>query len=154
MEQTVRHNPKKTVNSFYEYDNRYVSKELLQSPLYDEEMMESIFEGIVQNILIEMDKKEMSSTVLAEISGVSVSHISHILCGKKKIGLSALIRIAYSLGVNPRDLLPYDLNTRKTYGQRFDEMTKSLDFDERNFLMNVCSQIHKEMLHIKSKSNQ
>lgn len=124
---------------------------LLDTPIYNEELMNNFIDGIVQNIQMEMDKQGITVRGLGEMSGVNYSHITRILNGNSHIGLPVLIKVAYALHLSPGDLFPMDINKRKTNGQRFDEMTKRLDLESSNFLLNLCADYTKELRRISEK---
>lgn len=123
--------------------------ELLDTPIYNEELLQRTYDGIIQNIRVEMDKENLSIRGLSEISGVHFSHLSNMFSGKCNIGLDALIRLASALQLSPAELFPYDFNKRKTNGQRFDEITKELDLSSSNALLEQCMIICKEMKRLK-----
>lgn len=127
--------------------------ELIDSPIYDDELMQRLYDGIIQNIKVEMDKQGLTIRGLSEISGVHFSHLSNMFNGKSKIGLDSLIRIAVALGKNPSELFPYDHNKRKTCGERFDEITKDLDVPSVNFLIEECILYCKEIRRLKRQYN-
>jgi hypothetical protein len=113
----------------------FLARDLIDSPIYNEELMENVLDGIAQNIFIEMDKQNMTLLCLAELSCVNYSHITKVYKGTAHFGLDAVIKIAAALRVSPGDLFPYDKNKRKSNGQRFDEITKWLDTSSVNYLL-------------------
>lgn len=122
---------------------------IINSPIYDEELMQRMYEGIIQKIRVEMDKEGLSLRGLSEISGVHFSHLSGLFSGRTKIGLDALIRISAAFEMSPAEFFPYDFNRRKTNGQRFDEITKELDISTSNFLLDQCVNFCREIKRIK-----
>jgi len=123
----------------------------VDSPIYDDEMMANILDGVAKNIYIEMDKKGFSLRELSEVSGVSYSHLSRIFNSENNMSLPVFLKLAYALRVSPGDLFPYDINKRKTYGERFDEMTKEMDLPTSNFLLGFCADFTREYRRIKGK---
>lgn len=123
--------------------------ELLDSPIYDEELLQRIYQGIIQNIRVEMDKRGLSIRGLSELSGVHFSHLSNMFNGKCKIGLDALIRLAAALELSPAELFPYDFNRRKTNGERFDEITKELDLPSSNAILEQVIIMVREIKRLK-----
>lgn len=119
------------------YRQHYNNNSILNSPIYDEIRMKAILDGISQNIWQKMDAKNMSVRNLAEVSGTTYCGLSNIFNYKKTIGLRSLIKIAYALECSPVDFFPYDLNRRKSNGDRFDEITKNLDLDSVNYLLEL-----------------
>lgn len=138
--------------------NYYIStdypSDLLDTPINDEEKIESILEGIIQNIYIEMEKQGISLRGLGELSGVNYSHLSRMFNGQAAIGMKGLIKIAYALHVSPGELFPYDSNKRKTNGQHFDEITKEMDIASCNYLLKMCTDYVKEWRRIKNNHSK
>lgn len=112
---------------------------LINSAVYDEELMERIFQGIVQNIELEMQKKNISNSELSNLTGLSPSSLSKIFSYNVNISIKTLIKIAYALDVSPASLLPLDMNERKTNGQIFDDLTKPLDLQSVNYLLDTVA---------------
>lgn len=127
---------------------------LIESPVYDADRMDGVMNGIVQNIRIEMDKHNMTLSNLAELAGVDCAHLSRVFKGTARVGLTVLIKVAYVLEISPGDLFPYDFNTRKTNGQRFDEITKELDISGCNYLLLFCADYVKEWRRIRGTKGQ
>lgn len=130
-------------------NNRYMSKDLIDTPIYNEELMDNVLEGIAQNIFVEMDKQGLTVRGLGELSGVNYSHLSRLFNGQSKIGIGTLIKLAYALHISPGELFPYDVNRRKTNGQRFDEITKEMDIASSNFLIGFCADYAREWRRMK-----
>lgn len=120
-------------------NNTYMTPDLIDSAIYDEKLLDNVMVGIAQNIWIEMDKQGMSIRGLAELSGVNYSGLSKIFNNKAHIGLASLIKIAAALHVSPSELFPFDVNKRKTNGQRFDEITKGMDTQSINYLLDIAA---------------
>ena len=120
-------------------NNTYMTSDLINTAIYDEKLMDNIMVGIAQNIWIEMDKQGMSARGLADLSGVNYSGLSKIFNNKARIGLSSVIKIAAALHVSPSEVFPYDVNKRKTNGQRFDEITKGMDTESINYLLDMAA---------------
>jgi len=131
------------------HENPFLTKEMLDTPIYDEELMDQLYDGIVSNIMIEMDKRGMTTRGLEQTAGICSGHLAKAFSGKVRLGLPAIVKVAYALQISPRDLFPDDLNKRKTNGQRYDEITKELDVVSNNFLLGMCSDYVKEWKRIK-----
>ena len=121
----------------------------LNSPLYDPELRRSIYNGIAQNIRVEMEKRELTITSLASLAGVEYSHLANILKEKQQIGLQTLISVAYAMELTPAELFPFDFNTRKSNGARFDDLTKECDLTTVNIILGIVADIVKDMRRIK-----
>lgn len=127
--------PKKKRSNVSFKSSLYLTDEMIDSPIYDETQMQAILDGIAQNIYQKMDAKGMSITSLADLSGTTPCNLSKIFTYKTSIGLRTLIKVSYALGCIPQELFPYDLNTRKTNGDRFEEITQGLDVSCINYLL-------------------
>lgn len=132
------------------HGNVFFASDLIDTPVYDEAMMRQYLDGIVSNILMEMDKQGITVCGLAELSDTSHCHLSRIFNHKSNIGLPVLIKVAAALRVSPSQLLPDDMNKRKTNGERFDQMTKDLDVSTCNFVLGMVADLVKEIRRIKN----
>lgn len=123
---------------------------------YDNEMIERFMSGIVQNIKTETYRRGLSNYDLASLSNISYIHISKLFNGMVGIGLPGFIKLAFALGCHPADFMPLDVNHRKTNGERFDELTKDLDIDSCNFLLQMvaeyCKQFRRVRFDVQAKS--
>lgn len=113
--------------------------EIVDSAIYNEELLDVYLAGIVQNVHIEMCKRGMSSRQLANLAGLNPTHLSRIFGGKVNIGLGALIKLSCALQMGVNELLPTDSNRRKTNGERFDDITKELDVASCNYLLGISA---------------
>lgn len=120
----------------------YTSEEMNQ-------MIDQVLEGIVQKITVIMDQQQITIRGLGEMADVNYSHLSRMFNRQTRIGLTTLIKVAYALHISPCDLFPYDVNKRKTNGQRFDEITRDIDVKKRNFLLTICADYVREWRRIK-----
>lgn len=130
--------------NYMSHNNGFFTADLIDTPIYDQDMMDSLLDGIVQNIYIEMEKQHMTTRGLGEMAGINYSHLCNLFGGRANIGLTALIKLSYALHMSPCDLFPYDINKRKTNAQRFDEITKGLDIQSSNFILNMAADYAKE----------
>lgn len=128
---------KKRKKRLHHYDD--FNSDLINSPVYDEDLMDRIFKGIVQNIIFEMKRKNMSYSDLSNLSGISGSTLSKIFTYKVSLSIRTLVKIAYALEVPIATLFPMDFNERKTNGQIFDDLTRSLDIQSLNYLLDITS---------------
>lgn len=135
-------------NGLLPIEQREQSKsELLTA--YDNEMIERFMSGIVQNIKTETYRRGLSNYELAALSNISYIHISKLFNGMVGIGLPGLIKLSFALGCHPADVMPLDVNHRKTNGERFDELTKDLDIDSCNFLLQTVAEYCKQFRRVK-----
>ncbi len=112
------------------------------------EEQELFVKGVCQNIDRERDRHGLSQQGLAELSGISISHIHRLVNGESGLGVSALYRIAFALQISPADLLPSTTSTKQTNGQIYDEITKELDVQTNNTLLKFCAEWVKEVRRI------
>jgi transcriptional regulator with XRE-family HTH domain len=122
---------------------------IVESPIYDMEMRKYIYNGIAQNIRVEMEKRGLTVRRLAMLSGVEYSHLANILKEKQQIGLQTLICVAYAMEMTPAELFPFDFNTRKSNGARFDDLTKECDLTTVNTILGMVADIVKDIRRIK-----
>ncbi|SBV96169.1 putative DNA-binding helix-turn-helix protein [uncultured Eubacteriales bacterium] len=67
--------------------------------------MEVDYEELGNNIKVHRIRNRLKQAQLAELVDVSAQHISHIECGKTKLGLPLLLRLSEVLSVNLYTLL-------------------------------------------------
>ena len=138
----------KEMNEMENTNSKKKSEEDITSERIDD-LIDRILEGVVQNICLEIDKQGITIRGLGELADVNYSHLSRMVNGQTRIGLTTLIKLAYALHVSPSELFPFDVNKRKTNGQRFDEITKEMDISSSNFLLGLCADYSKEWRRIK-----
>ncbi|MBE6035571.1 MAG: helix-turn-helix transcriptional regulator [Clostridiales bacterium] len=119
------------------------------SDSYDEELIERFIHGILQNIKTETLRQNISYYDLASRSDLSYVHITKLFSGRTEIGLTGLVKLSIGLGKNPAEFMPLDINHRKTNGERFDELTKELDLDSCNFLLQMVAEYAKQFRKMK-----
>ena len=140
-EDSVRKNKRGVYNGVYKKNNIILDEnnDLLESAVYDEEQMKMILDGIVQNVWQRMDAKGLKMTALSDLSNVPYCTLSKVFNYNQAITLKNLIKISLALHVSPIELFPYDLNRRKTNGDRFEEVTKGLDVESINYLLDLAA---------------
>lgn len=120
----------------YGDNQKNLNKEhLIESPIYNDEQMRAILDGIAQNIWQKMDARNLKMSALSDLSTVPTGVLSKIFNYKTSVSLKTLIKLAFALEVSPIELFPYDLNRRKTNGDRFEEITNGLDVASVNYLL-------------------
>lgn len=135
---TTRTKRRYTVNN-----NSYLTPDLIDSAIYNDDMLEEILSGIAQNIWIEMDKQGMTIRGLSELSTVNYSQLTKAFNNKAHIGLTSLIKLATALHMTPAQLFPFDQNKRKTTGQKIDDMIKDWSIQGENFLLDMVADMNK-----------
>lgn len=118
-----------------EMHSRNMKASYLDSPIYNDETMERIYDALAQNLHIEMDKEGLTLRDIEERCGVSASHLSRIFNGSAHIGLDALIRVAAVFDMSPVDFYPLDNNKRLTIGQLIDDAIRPLDINTKNDIL-------------------
>lgn len=136
--------------NYMSHGNNFFTADLIDTPIYNDALMDSVLDGIVQNIYLEKDKQGITVRELAERSGVDYSHLKRMFSGKSHIGITTLLKLASVLHVSPNDLFPYDANKRKTNGQRYDEITREMDGKSNDFLLGLCADIVREWRRVKN----
>lgn len=111
---------------------------------YNEESEELFYQGIAQNLQIEIDKKGYSLKQISDWSGISTVHLFRVLKGEARIGMNALYNIACILEKNPADFLPTTVSSKQTNGQIYDVITKELDQASNNAILDGVASWVKE----------
>lgn len=133
------------------FHSNKMSPRIVYSAIYDDNLMKDYLAAIEKNIWIEMDKRKISIREFGEMCNIHYSHLSNVFSGKAHFGLTTLIKICIALNVPPQDLFPVDLNIRDSNGDRFNEITKSMDLASINFLLRFCNDFRKEYDRLTSK---
>lgn len=129
------------VNSLNGFNNNSVSYYSADSFDYiiDDEQLEVIIRGINQNIEREMSEQGLTQRALADLSGVGNSNLSHYFHYDSIMNMKTFFRITWALKISPVELLPFDSNSRKTNGNRFDELTADLPLECVNYLLDMVA---------------
>lgn len=127
-------------------------KSLIETPVYDEDLMDQYKWAIAQNIYAEMDKKNVTAHQLASMIGMHYTHLYNIIRGESKIGLDALIKVAYGLGCKPSAFFPEEMKTAKSDGDRFNDICRDMDVQSKNYLLDLCNNYSKEYRRLRNKT--
>lgn len=93
-------------------------------------------------------RAEMTQGRLAEKSGISPSHMSHIETGKTKLSLPVLIDIANALDTTADHLLHDNLETlSQAYDPEFQVLLKDCPQKDRPIIYEVAHQVMKVLKH-------
>lgn len=141
-------------SSYHHMDNPPALQDVLESPVFDEKMMDVFLEGIRKNVILECNRRNMGYQELSLKSNMHYTQIYKILNGTGGLGLQSLIKISYALGLNPGNLIPYNNCHRKTNGERFDELTVGLDIEACNALLEWCAEYCRQMRRIAHESRK
>ena len=79
-----------------------------------DDVMNQVLRDVSKNISKERKKRGLSMAKLAEMSNLSVSHISKLERSRCDIGLKALLRIAAAMEMEADELLPGDFEPKET----------------------------------------
>lgn len=135
-ERGTKNRKKGSINGMYDRLNKM--------GYYNEESEELFYQGIAQNLQIEIDKKGYSLKQISDWSGISTVHLFRVLKGEARIGMNALYNIACILEKNPADFLPTTVSSKQTNGQIYDEITKELDQASNNAILDGVASWVKE----------
>ena len=117
--------------------------------MFEPEMYEYVYSGIIKNIRSEMEKRDLSVANLAELACLDCNSIYKVLNGKNPIGMKTLINIAYALGLTPPELFPPDYYNKKSVADRFNDLTKDCDLESINNILGIVNDYVKAARHVK-----
>lgn len=81
------------------------------------------------------EQNHMSQALLAEMTDLSVSYISHIENAKRKASLESIIRIVNALGITVDELLAgVQMNNPATYQTDIDMLMENCSENEKRFI--------------------
>lgn len=98
------------------------------------------YEEIGRNIRMGRLRKHLKQADLAEMIDVSSQYISHIECGKNKVSLEVLIRIANALSTNLYILLGENdkSQTKFAFSAELDSVLSELAPAQRTLCLELC----------------
>ncbi|MBP3488807.1 MAG: helix-turn-helix transcriptional regulator [Roseburia sp.] len=105
-----------------------------------DEEVKGMLQEVSQNIRRERQRRGLSMARLAEISNLSVSHISKVEAEQCEIGLRALLKIATAFGMEVTDLLPTELTEvpkMLTNGEKFEEIMQGANPQTVEFVLKM-----------------
>lgn len=105
-----------------------------------DEEVKGMLQEVSQNIRRERQRRGLSMARLAEISNLSVSHISKVEAEQCEIGLRALLKIATAFGMEVTDLLPAELTEvpkMLTNGEKFEEIMQGANPQTIEFVLKM-----------------
>lgn len=113
--------------------------------------MDKDIELIANNIKRLRERKGYTQEELAETVNLSVSHISKVESGQRKIGMKAYLNILKALDANETDILfPVADEDSETFLQYQSIMTDCSEA-ERDFLLDTLKDIKKNLKFLKDK---
>lgn len=101
------------------------------------------YEEIGKNIKLYRIRRELKQAQLAERVGVSSQHISHIECGRTKLGMSLLIQISEVLSVDLYTLLGSNVQSRPdiSFNIELANLLKDATTEQQSLCLAVCRTI-------------
>ncbi len=125
-------------------DNRkYLSRDDLRvdedSPVFNKEIRKGISAIIKNNLYLEIQNRGLS---LMEFSALSDTTYSNVWTTFNKetehmLSFDSYIKFCYALDMPMTYFFPQEDAGKKTNGNRFDELTKELDVESVNYLLNM-----------------
>ena len=116
---------------------RLITERIINSPCYDEHLMDLMLSEIGARIQKERVNQGLSVNELVEMTGMNITHLYRIEKGQKPVGLKILIKIAIALNVPIDSFFPFEHKEEKiedTYTKKFEEMTRDFDDNTMNFV--------------------
>lgn len=94
------------------------------------------FQIISNNIKFLREKKGLTQEQLAEAADLSVSHLSKVESGQRRIGMKAYLTVLKALDVGEEDFVALTAGEEKeNYFRRFQEIMKDCSEAEQKFLI-------------------
>lgn len=117
-----------------------------------DDVMNQVLRDVSKNISKERKKRGLSMAKLAEMSNLSVSHISKLERSRCDIGLKALLRIAAAMEMEADELLPGDLDAKETErkltaGERFEQIMQGADPQLVEMFLRMALYMRNNSLH-------
>jgi hypothetical protein len=109
--------------------------------IYDEDLYNYLCQGIVQNLNIEIGKRNLYMSHVAYFAEIEPSTLYKTLSGQVEISMKTFLKVCMVLQVSPGEMFPFDMTQYKTNGQRFDEITKTLDVASINYLLDMAAHL-------------
>ena len=117
-----------------------------------DDVMNQVLRDVSKNISKERKKRGLSMAKLAEMSNLSVSHISKLERSRCDIGLKALLRIAAAMEMEADELLPGDFEPKETErkltaGERFEQIMQGADPQLVEMFLRMALYMRNNSLH-------
>lgn len=108
------------------------------------------FSIIAKNIKYLREKKGYTQEQLAEAANLSVSHVSKVEAGQRRIGMKSYLAILRALNVNEEDFIVLTtMEEKSNVIKRIREIMQDCSETERNFLLNTLIAIKQNMKILK-----
>ena len=116
-----------------------------------DDVMNQVLRDVSKNISKER-KRGLSMAKLAEMSNLSVSHISKLERSRCDIGLKPLLRIAAAMEMEADELLPGDFEPKETErkltaGERFEQIMQGADPQLVEMFLRMALYMRNNSLH-------
>ncbi len=104
------------------------------------------FQIISNNIKSLREKKGFTQEQLAEAADLSVSHLSKVESGQRRIGMKAYLTVLKALDVDEEDFVALTADEEKeNYFRRFQEIMKDCSEAEQKFLIDSLQTLKKNL---------
>ena len=108
------------------------------------------FSIIAKNIKYLREKKGYTQEQLAEAANLSVSHVSKVESGQRRIGMKSYLAILNALNVKEEDFIVLTaMEEKSNVIKRIREIMQDCSETERNFLLNTLISIKQNMKILK-----
>ena len=99
------------------------------------------YAAIGRRIRAARDKLDMTQEKLAELAGLSATHMSNIENGKTKLSLPALVKIANALDSSLDALVHDSLKvTQEAFDKDFKDLLEDCSMKEKGFIYNLAKE--------------
>lgn len=113
------------------------------------------FSIIAKNIKYLREKKGYTQEQLAEAANLSVSHISKVESGQRRIGMKSYLAILDTLNVNEEDFVSLAaVENSDNYIWKIHQILNGCNEMEKKFLLNVLTYIKQNMEILKTINKQ
>lgn len=111
------------------------------------------FQIISNNIKYLREKKGYTQEQLAEAADLSVSHLSKVESGQRRIGMKAYITVLKALGVEQEDFVSLAaVEEEENNFKKFEQIMKGCSEAEQKFLIDTMESI-KENMNVLMENN-
>lgn len=108
------------------------------------------FSIIAKNIKYLREKKGYTQEQLAEAANLSVSHVSKVEAGQRRIGMKSYLAILNALNVNEEDFVSLvAIGKSDNYIEKIQEILHGCNEGEKKFLLNILTYIKQNMEMLK-----
>lgn len=110
------------------------------------EIMDKEFQVIAKNIKYLRENRGYTQEQLAEAANLSVSHLSKVESGKRRIGMKAYLNILQIMGVTEEEFATLATNEKKENSfTKFQDIIEDCNEAEKKFLLDTLKSIKENM---------